>query len=89
VFAHHEEEDEIYPLTTIEISGAQHKDQEPKVYFKKNTKMPQKDVCFQFIEDTKVLCKNGKLIIPASLFTGQSVGKGNIYRKHLGGGHYF
>ncbi len=29
--------------------------------------MPQKDVCFQLIEDTKVLCKNGKLIIPASL----------------------
>jgi hypothetical protein len=29
--------------------------------------MPQKDVCFQLIKDTKVLCKNGKLIIPKSL----------------------
>jgi hypothetical protein len=30
--------------------------------------MPQKDICFQLIEDTKVLFKNGKLIIPASLW---------------------
>jgi hypothetical protein len=32
VFANHREEDEIYPLTTIEIAEAQHKDQELKVY---------------------------------------------------------
>jgi hypothetical protein len=29
--------------------------------------MPKKDMCFQLVEDTKVLCKNGKLIIPTSL----------------------
>jgi hypothetical protein len=29
--------------------------------------MPQKDVCFHLIEDTKVLCKNGKIINPTSL----------------------
>ncbi len=29
--------------------------------------MPQHDICFHLIEDTKVLCKIGKLIIPASL----------------------
>jgi hypothetical protein len=40
VFAHHKEEDEIHPLTTIEIAEAHTKDQELKVYFKKNTKMP-------------------------------------------------
>jgi hypothetical protein len=67
LFAHHKEEEEIYPLTTIEIAEAQRKELELKVYFKKNAKMPQKDICFQLIEDTKVLCKNGKLIIPASL----------------------
>jgi hypothetical protein len=67
VFALHEEEDKIYPLTLTEIADAQHKDQELKVYHKKYTKMPQKDVCFQLIEDTKVLCKNGKIIIPTSL----------------------
>jgi hypothetical protein len=29
--------------------------------------MPKKDICLQLIDDTKMLCKNGKLIIPASL----------------------
>ncbi len=38
VFAYHKEEDEIYPLTLTEIAGAQCKDQELKVYFKKNEK---------------------------------------------------
>jgi hypothetical protein len=44
VFAHHKEEEEIYPLTTIEMAEAQRKDQELKVYFKKNPKMAQKDI---------------------------------------------
>ncbi len=67
VFAHHKEEDEIYPLTPPEIADAQRKDQELKVYFKKNAIMPHKDMVIQLIEDTKVLCKNGKVIIPTSL----------------------
>jgi hypothetical protein len=67
VFAYHGEEDEIYPLTTIEIAEAQLKDQEIKVYYKQNARMPREDMCLQLIEDTKVLCKNGKLVIPASL----------------------
>jgi hypothetical protein len=46
------------------IADAQYKDQELKVYYKKNAKMPQRDV---LIEDTKVLCKNGILMIPTSL----------------------
>ena len=33
VFANHRAEEEIYPLTTIEIAKAQRKDQELKVYF--------------------------------------------------------
>jgi hypothetical protein len=61
VFAHHEEEDEIYPLTLTEIANAHCKEQELKVYFKKNAKMPQKDIGLHLIEDTKVLCKNGKV----------------------------
>jgi hypothetical protein len=36
VFAYHKEEEEIHPLTTIEIAEAQHKDKEFKVYFEKN-----------------------------------------------------
>jgi hypothetical protein len=30
--------------------------------------MPQKDIGLHLIEDTKVLCKNGKVIIPTSLW---------------------
>jgi hypothetical protein len=66
VFAHHKIE-EVYPITLIEIADAQRKDRELKVYFKKNAKKPQKDIGLQLIEDTKVLCKNGKLMIPTSL----------------------
>ncbi len=36
VFAHHEEEDKVYPLTLTEIADAQRKDQELQVYYKKN-----------------------------------------------------
>jgi hypothetical protein len=66
-FDYHREEDGVYPLSTIEIAEAQCKDQELKVYYKMNARMPKKDMCLQLIEDTKVLCKNGKLVIPASL----------------------
>jgi hypothetical protein len=66
-FANHAEKEEIYPLTTIEIAEAQCKDQELKVYYKKNARMPKKDMCLQLLEDTKVLCKDGKLVIPTSL----------------------
>jgi hypothetical protein len=66
-FANHGEKDEIYPLTTIEIAEAQCKDRELKAYYKKNAIMPKKDICLQLVEDTTVLCKNGKLIISASL----------------------
>ncbi len=66
-FANHGEEDEIYSLTTIEIAEAQHKDQELKGYYKKNARMPRKDMCLQLLKDTNVLCKNGKLVISTSL----------------------
>jgi hypothetical protein len=69
-FANHGEVDEIYPLTTIEITEAQQKDQELKAYYKKNAIMPHEDTCLELVEDTKMLCKNGKLIIPASLQQG-------------------
>jgi hypothetical protein len=67
VFANHGEEDEICPLATIEIAEAQRKDRKLKVYFKKNAPKPKEDVHFHLTEDTKKLCKNGKLIIPSSL----------------------
>ncbi len=60
VFAHHEEEEEVYPLTLTEIADAQCKDRELKAYCKKNATMPQKDIGIHLIEDTKVLCKMKK-----------------------------
>ena len=67
VFANRSNEEEIYPLTITEIAEAQKKDQNLKIYFKRNAKTPKKGMSFQLIEDTKVLCKEDKLIIPASL----------------------
>ncbi len=66
-FANHGEEDEIYSLTTIEIAEAQRKDQKLKACFKKNARMQKKDMCLQLVEEKKVLCKNGKMIVPTSL----------------------
>jgi hypothetical protein len=47
VFAIHGDKDEIYFLTTVEIAKAQKKDQELKIYYKKNVKTPEKDMHFQ------------------------------------------
>ncbi len=68
MFAHHEEEEEVYPLTLTDIADAQRKDQELKAHFKKNAIMPQKDMGIHLIEYTKVLCKNGTVMIPTSLW---------------------
>jgi hypothetical protein len=68
VFAHHEEEEEVYPLTLTEIADAQRKDQELKAYFKKYAIMPQKDIGLHLIEETKVLCKNGQVMNLTSLW---------------------
>ncbi len=42
VFANHGEEDEIYPLTTLEIAEAQKKDRNLKIYYKRNAKTQKK-----------------------------------------------
>ncbi len=67
MFATHGEEDEIDHLTVIEIAEAQKKDQNLKIYYKWNAKTPEKGMSFQLIENTKVLCKEDKMVIPASL----------------------
>jgi hypothetical protein len=40
VFANHGEEDEIHPLTTIEIAKAQRKCKKLKTYYQQNAKTP-------------------------------------------------
>ncbi len=48
--------------------------------------MPKEDMCLQLIEDTKVLCKNGKLVIPASL-QHRAVAWYHHYLQHPGPSH--
>ncbi len=86
MFAHHKEEDKTYPHMLTKIADAQRKDQELKVNFKKNAKRPQKDMSLHLIEDTKVLCKNGKLMIPASL-RHRAVSWYHCYVQHPGHPH--
>ncbi len=60
-------EEDIYPLTTVEIAKAQKNDQTLKIYYKKDAMTSTKDISLKIINYTQVLCKNDKQIIPASL----------------------
>eukprot|EP00804_Cyclotella_cryptica_P030423 CCRYP_008509-RA/>CCRYP_008509-RA protein AED:0.46 eAED:0.46 QI:0/0/0/1/0/0/2/0/148 len=57
VFANRNEEDSIYPLTTREIAEAQQEDES----------LLNKGYSTQLVENIKVLCKDGKMVIPTSL----------------------
>eukprot|EP00804_Cyclotella_cryptica_P028842 CCRYP_008426-RA/>CCRYP_008426-RA protein AED:0.48 eAED:0.48 QI:0/-1/0/1/-1/1/1/0/64 len=54
VFANRNEEDSIYPLTTREIAEAQQEDES----------LLNKGYSTQLVENIKVLCKDGKMVIP-------------------------
>eukprot|EP00804_Cyclotella_cryptica_P003898 CCRYP_015755-RA/>CCRYP_015755-RA protein AED:0.38 eAED:0.40 QI:0/0/0/1/0/0/2/0/465 len=57
VFANRNEEDSIYPLTTREIAEAQ----------QDNTSLLHKGFSSHLVKIIKVLCKDGKMVIPKSL----------------------
>ena len=59
LFANQDDEDAIYPLTTREIAEAQKHDIEL------NTMTDKDGYSTQLVENTKVLCKNGKMAIKA------------------------
>jgi hypothetical protein len=61
VFANSSEDDAIYPLTVPEIADAQKDDNTLTTLHKK------KDYSFELIDSVKVLCKDGKLVIPKNL----------------------
>ncbi len=61
VFANQNEEDSIYILTMREIAEAQQEDETLKINAEK------KGYSTQLIENTKVLCENGKMVIPKIL----------------------
>jgi len=58
VFANRSEEDVIYPLTVREISQAQKLDA--------RLKMLNGQYLTQLVENTEVLCKDEKMVIPAA-----------------------
>ena len=57
------EDDEIYPLTVSEIAEEQHLDSTLQKYF--NLEGERYKV--KIVEETEVLCENGKLVIPKTL----------------------
>ena len=61
VFANQYDEHAIYPLATREIAEEQKHDIEL------NTMTNKDGYTTQLVENTKVLCKNGKIVIPKSL----------------------
>jgi hypothetical protein len=62
VFANRSEEDEIYPLTTVNIAEAQWADASLKHLFKRDAVIDQ-GLEIKLIENTTCVCKDGWLII--------------------------
>ena len=61
VFANQNEEDAIYPLTTQEIAEAQQQDNNLKTHSEKEGHSTQ------LVENIKVLCYKGKMVVPKCL----------------------
>jgi hypothetical protein len=66
VFANCSEDDEIYPLTVSEIAEAQTADAEFKHCFKRNAVI-DKGLEIKLVENTKCVCKEGRLVKPKPL----------------------
>ncbi len=66
VFGNHSDEDEIYPLTTVEIAAAQWANASLKHLFKRNAVVDQ-GLEIKLIGNTTCVCKYGQLVIPKPL----------------------
>jgi hypothetical protein len=66
VFANRSKEEEIIPLTTPEIAEAQKANSELKHCFRCNAVI-DKGLEVRLVDDTYVVCKDGKMIIPKPL----------------------
>jgi hypothetical protein len=66
VFANCSDEDEIYPLPTVEIAAAQRADASLKHLFKFNA-VSEQGLEIKLIEKTTCVCKDGWLVIPKPL----------------------
>jgi hypothetical protein len=69
VFANCREEDEIYPLTTMEIAEAQQADATLKHLFKLNAVIDQ-GLRIRLIDNTTCVCKDGWLVMCVFLASG-------------------
>jgi hypothetical protein len=65
-FANHSKEEEIFPLTTPEIVEAQKAEIKLKHCFKCNAVL-DKGLKVRLVDDTYVVCKDGRMIIPKPL----------------------
>ena len=77
VFANRNKENSIYPLTTREIAELQSKDAQLVAL------TTQDGYSTELIENIKVLCKDGKLVIPQDL-QDRAVAWSHHYLHHLG-----
>ncbi len=66
MFANHSKEEEIFPLTTPEIAEAQKVHIKLKHCFRHNT-VVDKGLEVRLVDDTYVVCKDGKMIISKPL----------------------
>jgi hypothetical protein len=82
VFANCSEEEEIFPLTTPEIAEAQKADVKLKPFFRRNAVL-DKGLEVRLVDDTYVVCKDGKMIIPKPLQR-RTVLWYHHYLQHLG-----
>jgi hypothetical protein len=66
IFANHNEEDEIFPLTVNKIMAAQKADPILKHFFKRNAVL-DKGLELQLVENESCICDKGRLVIPKLL----------------------
>ncbi len=66
MFANRSKEEEIFPLTTPEIAEAQMADSKLKHYFRCNAVLDE-GLEVRFVDNTYVVCKDVKMIIPKPL----------------------
>ncbi len=66
VFANCSDQNDIYPLTTVEIAAAQRADASLKHLVKRNAVIDQ-GLEIKLIENTSCVCKDGRLVIPKPL----------------------
>ena len=69
VYASRSDDEEIFPLTIMEIADCQRSDKTLKGFFKPGGEKLLKHYSLRVVEDVEVLCEGDKIVIPAKLQT--------------------